>query len=44
MKIEIHIKEESTTISCGNGDNKISWLADAALIWYLDHSNSFKKK
>lgn len=34
----------STTIQCGDGSNKIQWLAHAALIWYLDYGVGNIKK
>ena len=34
----------STTIQCGDGSNSIKWLANAALIWYMDYAVGHIKK
>jgi len=34
MKINVHIREESFSINCGSGGQKIRWLADVAIHRY----------
>lgn len=34
MKIEVYIKDSVYTINCGNGSQKMRWLAEAAALKY----------
>ncbi len=38
MKIEVHIKDSVYTLSCGNGSQKLRWLAEAAALKYDPNS------
>lgn len=34
MKLEVHIKDKIFTMTCGEGSQKIRWIADAAVVRY----------
>ena len=34
MKLEVHIKDKIFPLSCGEGGQKIKWIADAAVVRY----------
>ena len=34
MKLEVHIKDKIFTMTCGEGTQKVRWIADAAVVRY----------
>jgi hypothetical protein len=34
MRLEVHIKDKIFTMACGEGKQKIRWIADAAVVRY----------
>lgn len=36
MRIFVHIREKNIALQCGNGEQNVIWLANAAMVFYND--------